>query len=86
MPFVAGRGIAGRLKRMKKSNPPERVLRRAGATGFPAHATDTQKVGALQLRGRGKPRLLLYNPQLMRLACGYNLALMKPLSVNDKPA
>ncbi len=37
MLFVAGRPITGRLKRMQKSNPPERVLRRAGATGFPAH-------------------------------------------------
>jgi hypothetical protein len=37
---------------MQKSNPPERVLRLAGVTGLPAHATDTQKVGALQLRGR----------------------------------
>ncbi len=52
MLFVAGRPITSRLKRMQKSNPPERVLRRAGATGLPAHATDTQKVGALQLRGR----------------------------------
>jgi hypothetical protein len=45
---------------MQKSNPPERVLRRAGVTGLPAHATDTQKVGALQLKGRGKPRPLLF--------------------------
>ena len=52
MLFVVGQPITSRLKRMQKSDPPERVLRRAGVTGFPAHATDTQKVGALQLRGR----------------------------------
>ena len=65
---------------MQKSNPPERVLRLAGVTGFPAHATDTQKVGALQLKGRAgdvviPTRPLLYNPQLMRQACGYNSTL-----------
>ena len=42
MLFVAGWGIEGRLKRMQKSNPPERVLRLAGVTGFPAQTYNPQ--------------------------------------------
>jgi hypothetical protein len=53
---------------MQKSDPPERVLRRAGVTGFPAHATDTQKVGALQLRGRAGDVVTPTRPSLFALS------------------
>jgi hypothetical protein len=57
--FVAGRPIKGRLKRMKKSNPPERVLRLAGATGLPAHVHPVG-YGCIGCEGWGKPRPLLF--------------------------